>query len=1065
MAKKKVKTQASLLAAAAVASVHVSTKQINIREQDDNHDNDNDTVTNNASTDNHKVEPMFFTARLKGTIGKSASLHQPAQVRVALSDALQWNASVGDDVIILSWNNEEEEDIVQKKQQHLTTTDHKYIQQETIITRKTRIRALAVLPIEIHKDHNQQSSDSSSNSKHPTSPVIVRKNTSQQQWNRGTIQFTSSSVLERFTCSALTSSSPPSIHQRLKDLSMVEDSVASSLHPIPSIVTPVSQPATTPFSFKNLVSTPSPKNTFRTPGSSSTTKSKYKTDVNNKRHMVKVIPCRTALGRFLLQSRTSICSKVTIEAIEDPSSNSNESAMVIPVDSSSFRKDLITSSIHTLERLVNAHIMDSYVMLGQNFRISFTGKPFHFRIIDVAITNEPQQSNDPDPGVSQSTVSRINDEPLVNAFSSLCIENKPVADDGSGELRELYTSVANSNIHLYHILRTTQIIISNTKRNKDPVVADKTVEPPSEKSTQFVAGLSTTLEELRSILLTPLCRPELFTSRGMKIPRGVLLHGPNGVGKTSLAKQFLLEVDHQLNHSQTQYVHCASLQSKSDIVGEAESALSKLFRPSKGRPTLLVLDDIHLICSKRGSGGSSQGMDRLAATLLALMDGIEGNGYANSHSNSSLSLPPGNVVILAITTNPSILDPALRRPGRLDAEVEVPLPEDALSRAEIIQFHVSNFGIEIGEDLKQQNDFVDVAKAAKGFNGADCMLAVKEAIRFAILETTESRVVLKKHHLLAAMRTTKPSAIKSITVEIPQVLWSSIGGMDSVKRDLREAIELPLTHNEYFEQLRVPPPRGILLYGPPGCSKTLMARALATEGNMNFLAVKGPELLSKWLGESERALSSLFRRARMASPAIVFFDEIDAIASKRGSGDSASSGRLLSQLLTELDGVNYTGNVGGSGTHTRTKPPRVVVVGATNRPDLLDIALTRPGRIDRMIYVGPPDAASRAQILRITLQKSSGSTGIDISSLADDGVTGGFSGAEMVAICRDAALLALEEDEEARAAGESMNVALRPPPPTIEMRHLTMAIQSMPRQITPSMVEFYKLYQENVTVI
>jgi SpoVK/Ycf46/Vps4 family AAA+-type ATPase len=573
------------------------------------------------------------------------------------------------------------------------------------------------------------------------------------------------------------------------------------------------------------------------------------------------------------------------------------------------------------------------------------------------------------------------------------------------------------------------------------------------KSTQFVAGLSTTIDELRSLLWLPLSQPQVFTSRGMKAPKGVLLHGPSGVGKTGLAKQFLLEVETTL-HCHTQYIHCASLQSKSEIVGEAEAALSKLFQSTQTRsPSLLVLDDVHLICSKRGSGSSSQGMDRLAATLLALLDGVEANNKSDASSLSSTLSPSGNVVILAVTTNPSLLDPALRRPGRLDAEVEVPLPEDVATRAEIIQFHMSTFNVELSDDLMNQNELLEIAKAAKGFNGADCMLAVKEAIRCAILETSEANVVLRKLHLLNAMRSIKPSAIKSISVEIPQVLWSSIGGMEAVKRELREAIELPMSHSDYFERLRVPPPRGILLYGPPGCSKTLMARALATEGNMNFLAVKGPELLSKWLGESERALSSLFRRARMASPAIVFFDEIDAIASKRGGGDSASSGRLLSQLLTELDGVNSTGVVGSP---TKKQQCRVVIVGATNRPDLLDTALTRPGRIDRMIYVGPPDAESRAQIIHITLQKSCCSNDIDISILAADAMTGGFSGAEMVAICRDAALLALEESESYRDT--TSDASLRQP--MIAMQHLVSAIAGMQRQITPSMIDFYSSYQE-----
>jgi SpoVK/Ycf46/Vps4 family AAA+-type ATPase len=228
-----------------------------------------------------------------------------------------------------------------------------------------------------------------------------------------------------------------------------------------------------------------------------------------------------------------------------------------------------------------------------------------------------------------------------------------------------------------------------------------------------------------------------------------------------------------------------------------------------------------------------------------------------------------------------------------------------------------------------------------------------------------------------AIRSTKPSAIKAVSVEVPQVHWSAIGGMEDVKRQLREAIEFPLTHGHMFQQLGIRPPRGVLLYGPPGCSKTLMARALATEGHMNFLAVKGPELLSKWLGESERALASLFRRARLASPAVIFFDEIDAIASKRG-GRSSGGERLLSQLLTELDGIQSK--------EDSPKKGRVVVVCATNRPDLLDSALMRPGRIDRMIYVGIPDVTSRCRILQISLQAKSCADGIDVSSRAFSGV-------------------------------------------------------------------------------
>ena len=491
--------------------------------------------------------------------------------------------------------------------------------------------------------------------------------------------------------------------------------------------------------------------------------------------------------------------------------------------------------------------------------------------------------------------------------------------------------------------------------------------------------------------------------------------------------------------------------------GGSGAPTDPLVSRSNSSSKLLVLDDIHLIGAKRGGSAGPQrpGADRLAATLLALMDGIP---------SSSSSTATGTVVVLAVTTNPSLLDAALRRPGRLDTEVEVPIPDEAATRAQILQFQfetvvgVASSPPRTSSSLNEE-DWLELGKLAKGFNGADCRLAVKEAVRTSILATAAAEKepsgkatnaaaarVVSLEHLKSAIRMTKPSAIKSITVEIPQVHWSSIGGMDSVKRELREAIELPLTHSEYFEKLKVPPPRGILLYGPPGCSKTLMARALATEGQMNFLAVKGPELLSKWLGESERALASLFRRARMASPSIIFFDEIDAIASKRGSGDSASGGRLLSQLLTELDGVNHTGSAAGKKKH------RVVVVGATNRPDLLDHALTRPGRIDRMIYVGVPDSESRARILELSLRDKSCGDDIDVQALARDEVSQGFSGAEMVAICRDAALLALEESDSLSTAHEM---------PKVEMRHLVSAIESMQRQITPEMIDFYASYRES----
>jgi SpoVK/Ycf46/Vps4 family AAA+-type ATPase len=711
-------------------------------------------------------------------------------------------------------------------------------------------------------------------------------------------------------------------------------------------------------------------------------------------HPVWVVPLESSFGRRLSQI---LCIQAAKICFKLPASMQD-----------------MKNADYALKRIVMAHCVGRYFQCNERVRVSFQGKPLELEtvLIEAAPTDN-----------------------LEDDLGRLSIEDAP--SEWSSEEEVLLTALTSSSgVYVYKMTYDTAIDISRQEMD--------TPAPSSTRKRQHVAGLSSVLEEVRSILLPPLTRPELFSAGSLKPPRGVLLHGPSGVGKSCLANQIAMEME---SLADVEYINCASLQSQTAIVGEAEGRLSRLFQPSgtaqKGK--LLVFDDIHLICPKRG--GYSSGTDRLTATLLALIDGI----------NIAESGPvKQNIVILAITTNPSLLDPALRRPGRIDSEVEVPIPDEASTRAEILQFQLGNIGAKL-PDISS-DDWMTLGKLAKGFNGADCMLAVKEALRSALLrEMTPAAAVdepsqpleaqLSLEDLKTAIRHTKPSAIKSITVEIPQVLWSSIGGMDSVKKELREAIELPLTHSELFTQLRVPPPRGILLYGPPGCSKTLMARALATEGNMNFLAVKGPELLSKWLGESERALASLFRRARMASPCIIFFDEVDAIASKRGTGDSASSGRLLSQLLTELDGVNHTGGSSGG------KQPRVVVVGATNRPDLLDSALTRPGRIDRMIYVGVPDAASRAKIFELGIKDKSCGDDIDTHSLAQDDISEGFSGAEVVAICRDAALLALEESEELTADST----------PKLHMRHLLRAIESMQRQITPEMLDFYASFRNSPT--
>ena len=1000
MAKKKTKTKASSLAAEALAAVNASKE---LQSSDDILET-NDKLNEGARVDRMR-ESDFLVVHLKSTVGKNSSLLLKPRVLLAKEDAILLKLRCEDYVILASLSDKSND-----------SSGSNYT--DTV----RRVNAVSVLPIDLY-DENQTGSEIGA------SPAFHRKNLSHLP--PGTIQFTSSLFMDMFD-------------SEIKSLiSQTKGDDEGCL------VQPPTQTDSVSFSFKNVVQSPRSSNAQKRVSLSS----KEGTH-GRKRQMIHIISCKSILGQLILSNLSSQCSMVVVEHVVGPS-QPNELNEVVSKDPT-LSSHTLPTSVRVLERLIHAHIDGSYVQLGQVLRISFAGKPCHFRILDLLQWSDSK---------ILATTSEAFDSlgyQLEDDFSSLTLRDYEKFFGGgldSKDSQSLVASLLNCGVQLHYIGRSTQISIISEGRSSEKAVVvpsdsieSSIVHPISSK--MYVAGLSSTLQEVRSLLLAPLTQPEFFTKRGMKAPRGALLHGPSGSGKTSLAKQMSNEISRENEkwNCDVRYMHCASLQSKSTIVGEAETILTRLFHPVEQKSILIILDDVHLICARRGSG--STGTDRLAATLLALMDGIQSTCDSVNGAKSSQPV----LFILAITTNPSSLDPALRRPGRLDNEVEVPLPEDVCTRGDILQFHIKQFGVQVADNLIDQSSWSEVAKLAKGFNGADCMLAAKEAVRLAFTELPDSDFVVRQDHLKAAIRSIKPSAIKSIVVEIPEVLWSSIGGMDSVKRELREAIELPLTHGEYFQQLRIPPPRGILLYGPPGCSKTLMARALATEGNMNFLAVKGPELLSKWLGESERALSSLFRRARLASPAIVFFDEIDAIGASRGKGDSASSGRLLSQLLTELDGINHTGSAAAG---IGKKLHRVVVVGATNRPDLLDTALTRPGRIDRMIYVGPPDAASRAQILQLSLQNTACGNDIDISSLASDACSAGFSGAEMVAICRDAALLALEEVYDGNLTQAANDECAVDAMPTIEMRHLLLAMQQMQRQITPEMVEFYKSYREN----
>lgn len=635
-----------------------------------------------------------------------------------------------------------------------------------------------------------------------------------------------------------------------------------------------------------------------------------------------------------------------------------------------------------------------------------------------------------------------NEEHLLTAFNNLSISSDE-GDNTSAQstfLKFIEQKKADNTAAAYRITAKTKInLISSLDEVGTIKEARCDVMSPDKSTTRplprLCAGLDNILSKINDTLLPPLIHPTLFPADGpLRPPKGALLFGPPGVGKSCLAAQVALNF-RTTNEVFVRSVNCADILSDTAVVGEAEKTLTEIFKEAERNAlpngSLVVLDDVHLICPRRGE---AKGSDQIAGTLLALLDGINPNQRRNRKSNEN-----GGLVILAVTTDPSSLDPALRRPGRLDVEIEVPVPDET-AKSEILSHFFSQFQADTVVNVSA-DDITKLARLAKGFTGADCKLAVKEAVRNAFFrnasnEIDTSKTSIKFSDLDHAIRITKPSAIKSVAVEIPHVSWSDIGGMDHVKLILKESIELPLTHPHLFEMMKVPPPRGILLYGPPGCSKTLMARAIATSGNMNFLAVKGPELLSKWLGESERALASLFRRARLASPSVIFFDELDAIAQKRGSSGGSGGDRLLSQLLTELDGVSSDGH-----------SSRVVIVGATNRPDILDPALTRPGRMDRKIYVGLPNAKGRESIFGIGLKGKRCHEDVDVAKIASDDISHGYTGAEIVSICRDAALLAIGEMDDGNLE-----------PPQIRLGHMLEAIKNLKPRTTSEMLHFYDSY-------
>jgi transitional endoplasmic reticulum ATPase len=533
-----------------------------------------------------------------------------------------------------------------------------------------------------------------------------------------------------------------------------------------------------------------------------------------------------------------------------------------------------------------------------------------------------------------------------------------------------------------------------------------------------IGGLHEEIQRVREMVELPLRHPELFQRLGIEPPKGVLLHGPPGCGKTLLARAVA-------NESEANFYSINGPEIMSKFYGESEARLREIFQQAQqNAPSIIFVDELDAIAPKREEV-TGEVERRVVAQLLALMDGLGGRG---------------NVIVIGATNRPGALDPALRRPGRFDREIEISVP-DKKGRYEVLQIHTR--GMPLAPDV----DLPKLSAITHGYTGADLSALGRETAMKALrrylpqINLEEERIppaVLEKMEVtmddfLGAYKEVTPTAMREVYIEVSTVHWDDAGGLESVKQHLIEAVEWPMKNPEMFTRLGIRPPKGILLYGPPGCGKTLLARAVATESEANFISIKGPEVFSKWVGESEKAIREVFRKARMAAPAVIFLDEIDSLTPRRGMGmsDSGVSERVISQLLTEMDGI--------------TTLQDIVVIAATNRPDMVDQAVMRPGRFDRLIYVPEPDDKSRLQIFKIYTKGMPIAKDVDVNNLAL--ITKYYSGADIESLCREAAMHALRRDVKSQE---------------VTMKDFQDAMKEMGPSITPDVEKWYKSFMQQV---
>jgi transitional endoplasmic reticulum ATPase len=541
---------------------------------------------------------------------------------------------------------------------------------------------------------------------------------------------------------------------------------------------------------------------------------------------------------------------------------------------------------------------------------------------------------------------------------------------------------------------TASLIDSNTEFiiGSVPKAAAKGVPRVSYED---IGGLKNEVQKVREMIELPLRHPEIFDRIGIEAPKGVLLHGPPGTGKTLLAKAVASETN-------ANFYSISGPEIMSKFYGESEERLREIFKEAEeNAPSIIFIDEIDSIAPKREEV-SGDVEKRVVSQLLTLMDGIQSRG---------------KLVVIGATNRPNAIDPALRRPGRFDREIDIGIPDEQ-GRLDILLIH--SRGMPLTEDVNLES----IAKVTHGFVGADLEALSKEAAMRSLrrilpeinLEQPKipaeilNKIKITKQDFDEALRDVQPSAMREVLVQRPNVEWEDIGGLQQVKEELAEAIEWPLKHADLFTEANVQPPKGILLYGPPGTGKTMIAKAVAATSEANFISIKGPELISKWVGESEKGVREVFRKARQAAPCVVFFDEIDAIAPRRGGseGDGHATERVISQMLTELDGLEDLKGV--------------VVIGATNRPDIIDEALLRPGRFDRILEVPAPDKGARKQIFHIHTKKKPLESDVNLDKLVE--MTEGMTGADVAALVNAAAMTAIKEHVRQKS-GSKLRISMK----------------------------------------